>query len=222
MATMPYHTHVSTTKDTAENFSDEFSTNIPRFINRAELRLTREIDNLGLTKYVSSNFTAGDAFLTKPSDALIIKNINFTKSNGSRVNLVHRTNEYLTDYWPARTSTGTPRYYSNFGANRVLIAPAPVSALDVEMSYVGRPEALASSTNETNYFTEKCSNALFYAVMVEACFFMKNDGAAIYWENQYNREKMDLLNESRRTRRDDMEIPSNPGGGEDNMIKGQA
>jgi len=218
MADMTYQTLKDLIQDSAENDSTEFTDNSPNFIDRAERRLTREIDTIGLTKYASSNFSSGDAFLAKPSDAQVIKSVSFT-NDGSRINLVQQTNEYLNDYWPVRTSTGTPRYYSNFGRDTILIAPAPSSACPVELSYVGNPTALASSTNETNYYTERCSSALFYASMVEACYFMKNTTAAGGWEQQYQREQQDLINEARRQRRDDTQIAANPAGGEDNLVE---
>ena len=88
------------------------------------------------------------------------------------------------------------------------------------MSYVAQPAALASSTNEENYYTQYCGNALFYASMVEATYWMKNPAAATYWDQQYQREAMYLNNEARRARRDDMEIADNPAGGLNNMQQG--
>tara|TARA_Y100001963_G_scaffold120194_1_gene167918 strand:+ start:175 stop:852 length:678 start_codon:yes stop_codon:yes gene_type:complete len=223
MADMTYATLETQIIETSENRSTEFANNIKYFIDRAERRLTREIDTIGLTKYATSTFSSGDAFLAKPPDAQVIKSLSFT-SNGSRINLVQQTNEYLNDYWPVRTSTGIPRYYSNYGRTTVMVAPAPVSAFAVEMSYVGNPDPLtsagASTPNTTNYYTDRTPNALFYACMEEACYFMKNPQAAGYWAGLYNREREDLINEARRQRRDDVQIAANPGGGEDNLIEG--
>ena len=54
----------------------EFITDIPFFIKRAEERLTREIDSYGVVQYATSNMVAGDPFITKPLNTLIIKNLN--------------------------------------------------------------------------------------------------------------------------------------------------
>ena len=220
---MTFTTLVSRIKQTAENDGAEFEDSVPDFIDRAELRLTREIDSLGLTNFATSFFVQGDPFVTKPATpnrALVIRNVNFTTSTGQRTQLLLRSKDYLNDYWRDRTSVGVPRYFANFGAEQILIAPAPVSSYAIEMSYVAQPAALASSTNEENYYTQYCGNALFYASMVEATYWMKNPAAATYWDQQYQREAMFLNNEARRARRDDMEIADNPAGGLNNLQQG--
>lgn len=211
MATVTYSSLVLAIQETAENTGSEFVDSIPNFISRTEKRLTRDIDLQGLTKFATTNFVTATPIYQKPSNALIVKNLTIT-SGGSRINLVMKTKEYLNDYWPDRTSVGEPRYYANYGTE-LLVAPAPASAYPAEISYVVEPTALASSTQEENYFTQYCSNALFYGSMVEAALFMKNPTAANIWESFYGREIVALNNEARRSRRDSMAMPASPAGG---------
>jgi|8_EtaG_2_1085327.scaffolds.fasta_scaffold00492_2 hypothetical protein len=211
MATVTYTTLVSSIQETAENTGSEFIDAIPSFISRTERRLTRDIDLQGLTSFATTDFVTATPIYQKPDNALIIKNLTIT-SGGSRINLVMKTKEYLNDYWPDRTSVGEPRYYSNYGTE-ILVAPAPASAYPAEISYVVEPTALASSSQEQNYFTQFCSNALFYGSMVEASLFMKNPTAANVWESFYGREMAALNNEARRSRRDSMAMPASPAGG---------
>jgi len=211
MATVTYSSLVLAIQETAENTGSEFVDSIPNFISRTEKRLTRDIDLQGLTKFATTNFVTATPIYQKPTNALIVKNLTIT-SGGSRINLVMKTKEYLNDYWPDRTSVGEPRYYANYGTE-LLVAPAPASAYPAEISYVVEPTALASSTQEENYFTQYCSNALFYGSMVEAALFMKNPTAANIWESFYGRELAALNNEARRSRRDSMAMPASPAGG---------
>jgi hypothetical protein len=211
MATVTYSSLVLAIQETAENTGSEFVDSIPNFISRTEKRLTRDIDLQGLTKFATTNFVTATPIYQKPTNALIVKNLTIT-SGGSRINLVMKTKEYLNDYWPDRTSVGEPRYYANYGTE-LLVAPAPASAYPAEISYVVEPTALASSTQEENYFTQYCSNALFYGSMVEAALFMKNPTAANIWESFYGREIVALNNEARRSRRDSMAMPASPAGG---------
>jgi len=231
MAVVTYSTLVQQIKDTMEDDSTEFSNSVPDFIRRAELRLTREMDTHGLTQYFTSNFTKGEAFLAIPSTNLIVKNINYltsattTLENGriaspnTRISLLVRTKEYMEDYWPVRTSTGLPKYYTHFMQDQVLIAPAPISAFVAEIELVIQPSTL-SVGNETNYYTTFCENALFYATMIEACYFNKNNTAVQLWDQQYQREIITIVNEARRNRRDDMSKPDSPAGGPDTLIDG--
>ena len=231
MAAVTYSTLVQQIKDTMEDDSTEFSNSVPDFIRRAELRLTREMDTHGLTQYFTSTFTKGEAFLAIPSSNLIVKNVNYltsaitTLDNGkvvgpnTRISLLVRTKEYLEDYWPVRTSTGIPKYYSHFMQDQILMAPAPVSAFAAEIEIIVQPSTL-SVGNESNYYTTFCENALFYASMIEACYFNKNSTAVQLWDQQYQREIITIVNEARRNRRDDMSKPNSPAGGPDTLIDG--
>ena len=58
-----YNQLVDRIKTTTEDVSAEFVTDIPFFIERAEARLTREIDSYGVVQYANSNLVAGDAFI---------------------------------------------------------------------------------------------------------------------------------------------------------------
>tara|TARA_R110001599_G_scaffold323464_1_gene534951 strand:+ start:262 stop:966 length:705 start_codon:yes stop_codon:yes gene_type:complete len=232
MGAVTYSGLVDQIKNTMEDDSTEFTNAVPDFIRRAELRLTREMDTHGLTQYFTSNFTKGQAFLAIPSTNLIVKNVNYltsatstTLDNGrvvgpnTRISLLVRTKEYLEDYWPVRTSTGLPKYYSHFMQDQILMAPAPVSAFSAEIELVIQPSTL-SVGNETNYYTTFCENALFYATMIEACYFNKNASAVSIWDQQYQREIITIVNEARRNRRDDMSKPNSPAGGADTLIDG--
>tara|TARA_Y100001938_G_scaffold138422_1_gene203903 strand:- start:31036 stop:31695 length:660 start_codon:yes stop_codon:yes gene_type:complete len=216
---LTYSTLQSQIKDILENDGSEFSDAVPSFIDRGEWRLFREIDSLGLNRYAASNFNIGDPFLSKPVETAIIRSINYKTAEGNRIQLLQATNEYITDYWPVRTSVGSPRYYSNFGYDRILVAPTPSSTSNVEMEYIVKPVSLADN-NQTNYFTDYASNALLYACLIEGCYYMKNPSAVAYWEKRYTEEVAALNNEARRTRRDDMIVAANPSGGEDNLISG--
>jgi len=219
MTAITYNTLVTQIKNTMEDDGTEFETAIPDFIRRAELTLTNTLDNEGLTEYATSQFTASDPFLTLPTGTLIIKNVNFINSGGSRISLLLRTKEYVEDYWPVRASVGVPKYYAKFRNDKVLIAPTPTSANSVELEYIIMPSALSTS-KQSNYFTNFCENALFYASMVEACHFNKNATAAQVWEAQYQNEIILLANEARRNRRDDMETVASPAGSGDTMRTG--
>ena len=231
MAAITYSSLVQQIMDTMEDNSSEFEAAVPDFIRRAELRLTREMDTHGLTQYFTSAFTKGEAFLAIPSTNLIVKNVNYltsattTMDNGrvvspnTRISLLVRTKEYLEDYWPVRSSVGMPKYYSHFMQDQILMAPAPVSAFNTEIEIIVQPSTL-SVGNETNYYTTFCENALFYASMIEACYFNKNASAVQLWDQQYQREIITIVNEARRNRRDDMSKPNSPAGGPDTLIDG--
>lgn len=218
--------------NTIENDSTEFENQIPYITEKAEDRLVKELDDPGLDNFSTFTFTASDPIVSLPSDALVIRNVNYTTSvsvadipANSKVNLLQRTYEYAIDYFPfASASTGTPRYYSRKNNTQLYIVPTPASAVSGEIQYTRRPIALASatgvSTTTTNYFSEFCYNALFAACMVEANYFIKDLNAVATWEAKYKNSIDGLRNQARRMRQDDMQVAASPAGGPNPVLQG--
>ena len=212
--------------NTAENDSTEFADQIPKFVEKAEDRLIKEIDDPGLDNFASFTFTASSPTVSLPVDSLVVRNVSFTTSTSSLITpLLQRTYEYAIDYWPyASASVGTPRYYARKNNTAIYIVPTPTSALSGEIQYTRRPLALSSATGTSattsNYFSEFTYNALFNACMVEASKFTKSWDVVQVWESSYTNSVDALRNQARRMRQDDMENPRNPLGGPDTVIQG--
>ncbi|HAT64503.1 MAG TPA: hypothetical protein DCS66_07855, partial [Flavobacteriaceae bacterium] len=85
---MNYNNLKTQIQNTFDDEDTEFTDSIPDFISRAELRLTRELDSRGLTEYATSSFTANEPWLVLPSNLLIIRNVNYINSEGSRISLL--------------------------------------------------------------------------------------------------------------------------------------
>jgi len=201
-----------------ENDGSEFLSYIPKMVNRAEERLTRDLDDYGLVSYTSVAVSSGNNTITLPSGTRIVKNFNIV-ANGTRINLLQRTDEYIRDYWPVSASTGTPEYYARRNNTTVLIAPTAVSTFDGEIVHISRPTTLASVT-PNNYFSDYCYDALFNASMIEAMVFMKNFDLVGLFEQRYMQAVSTLQNQARRTRRDDMQSPASPAGADNPVIMG--
>ena len=212
--------------NTSENDSTEYSDQIPKFVEKAEDRLMKELDDPGLDNFVSFSFTASSPTVSLPVDALVVRNVNFTTSTSSlKTSLLQRTYEYAIDYWPyASASVGTPRYYARKNNTSIYVVPTPTSALAGEIQYTRRPLALSSATGTSattsNYFSEFAYNALFNACMIESSRFTKSWDIVQVWESSYQNSIDALRNQSRRMRQDDMETPRNPVGGPNPVIQG--
>ena len=212
--------------NTAENDSTEFANQIPKFVEKAEDRLVKELDDPGLDNFASFTFTASSPTVSLPVDSLIVRNVSFTTSTSSLITpLLQRTYEYAIDYWPyASASVGTPRYYARKNNTAIYIVPTPTSALTGEIQYTRRPIPLSSATGTSattsNYFSEFTYNALFNACMVEASKFTKSWDIVQVWESSYTNSVDALRNQARRMRQDDMENPRNPVGGPDTVLQG--
>ena len=203
--------------EATENDGSEFVSAIPKMVNRVEERLTKTLDDYGLVTTTTVTLSAGKNSLTLPSGTRYVKNLRIEDS-GTKINLLQRTDEFIYDYWPVSASTGTPKYYAKKTNTDVIVAPTASATYSGELVYVSRPTTL-TSVNDTNYFTDFCYDALFYGCMVEASDFMKNYSITQIYEQKYQDAITSLRNQARRTRRDDMEAPASPAGG-DNTIGG--
>ena len=84
MATMTYSTLTQDIKDWMENDGTEFSNETDNFISLAEQRISRDIEPYAFHETSYSSFNANDRFITKPTDALIIKHIIYLDSDSKR------------------------------------------------------------------------------------------------------------------------------------------
>lgn len=201
---------VSAVKALAEDDSSEFSTYIPVAIHLAEERLLKELDTLGTTKVSSLTATASSNSLTKPSGHRFTRDLRVTTSTGSITILEKKTNDYLRDYWPTVTSVGTPKYYADDNNTTFILAPTPASAYTITCQYIGQ-ETHLSASNQTNYYTDFCSDSLFYATMSHMSEFMHDYSIVQIWEAKLQASLTGTNNEGRRNRRDDSTgTPKNP------------
>ena len=190
--------------NTIENDSTEFSDQISYFIQRAESRIMKELDDVALDTYTTITLTAGNPVVSLPDGTLVVRNVNFTTNASVVTPLLQRTYEYAIDYWNKPTSVGTPRYYARKTNTQIYIVPTPTSTLTGEVQYTKQPLALASATDTSattsNYFSESCYNALFNACMIEANYFIKDFQVVQSWEASYKNSIDALRNQARRTR----------------------
>ena len=208
MATMTYSSLTQDLKDWMENDGTEFSNETDNFIGLSEQRIVRDIDPQAFTTSAYSSFNVNDRFVSKPTDALIIRHILYLDSDSKRNFLEKKTDEFIYDYWPTSATTGTPKYWTDYNDTELLVAPTPSAALTIEMSYVQRLDTLSSS-NTTNWLTINAQELLLFGSLMEACTFSKNREDLQIYSQRYKAAVDSINNQTRRRRRDDYNAPAN-------------
>jgi len=208
MATMTYSSLTQDLKDWMENDGTEFSNETDNFIGMAEQRIVRDIDPQAFTTSAYSSFNVNDRFVTKPTDALIIRHLLYLDSDSKRNFLEKKTDEFIYDYWPTSATTGTPKYWTDYNDTELLVAPTPSAALTIEMSYVQRLDTLSSS-NTTNWLTINAQELLLFGSLMEACTFSKSREDLQIYSQRYKAAVDSINNQARRRRRDDYNAPAN-------------
>jgi hypothetical protein len=203
-----YNNIILAVQELAEDDSLEFQNYIPTAIFVAEQRLRKDLDNIFLTRNVVVNGTAGNAFVQKPSNFLVVLDLVY-ENDGTVYPLDRKSKSYIRDYWPVSASTGDPKYYADYDTSNFIVAPTPVSAVDFILNYQAYPNPL-NSLNQTNEFTTYAPAALFYAVMSAMSEFMKDYQTQQIWEAKYSIEIATLQNQARRERRAEGFPQTNP------------
>jgi hypothetical protein len=161
---------------------------IPRLINLAERRISRELKIQGFIAVVTDTLTVGQSVYPKPDrwrDTVSI-NIGTGANLADRTTLYARDYEYCRNYWPNESQTDTPQFYADYNYSNWLIAPTPDQEYPFEVLYYELPPLLDDSI-QTNWLTEYAPQLLLYGTLLEATPFLKNDDRIATWQQYYDR-----------------------------------
>jgi hypothetical protein len=161
---------------------------IPRLINLAERRIARELKVQGFINVVSGTLQSGVSVYAKPDRwrDTVSMNIGTGAQNNTRKVLFARAYEYLLSYWPDRTATAQPEYYSEYDYTHWLLAPTPDADYPFEVLYYELPPLL-DDVVQTNWLTDYAPQLLLYGTLLEATPFLKNDERIPVWQTMYDR-----------------------------------
>jgi branched-subunit amino acid transport protein AzlD len=175
---MTYDSLTSTVLQYLERSDPAVVAAIPTFITLCEFEIAQEIKTLGQLTVATATMQTGNPNLAKP--ARWRKTVSMSVNNGTSVQpVLVRKFEYLKNYWPDVTKTGTPIYYSDTDYEHWYLAPTPDQDYEFEILYYERIAPL-SSTNQTNWLTQYAPNAMLYGTLLQAMPFLKNDSRAIF------------------------------------------
>ena len=125
-------------QDWTENDESTFVAEIPFFIKNAEERIFKTVDLDYFRKNVEGTATSGNKFLQKPSDYMATFSLSLSNS-GSSVFLLQKDVNFIQEFNPDPTVTGTPVYYAQFDVSNFLLGPTPnanyVTTLQVLRTY---------------------------------------------------------------------------------------
>jgi len=142
-----YTTLRNAIKDYTENSEPTFVNHIPEYIKSAEERMLKSVDLEVFRKNVTGTTTSSNQFLAVPDDYLASFSLSITNS-GSKVFLLQKDVNYLQQFNPNPSTTGTPKYYAIFDFNNFLLAPTPDASYSAELHYYYRPASLTASVTE--------------------------------------------------------------------------
>lgn len=161
---------------------------LPRLINLAERRISRELKIQGFINVVTTVMTPGQGVYDKPDRWRETISMNFGTGAGfnTRKPLFTRSYEYLRAYWPNDAETGEPGFYGDYDYKHWLIAATPDLAYPLEIVYFQLLPLLDDAV-QTNWLTEYAPQLLLYGALLEASPFLKSDERIAVWQAMYDR-----------------------------------
>lgn len=200
-----YNSLVSDVLSYLERYDTAIINIMPTLIMLAQRRVDNDMKTLGQAAYVTGNF---DPPFSIPSNGVIAKpdgwrnTLSFAIGTGINneiwLQLELRSYDWCRNYWPNSTAVGTPAYYCDFGFNNILIVPTPDSEYPFQFSYMQEFPPI-NTENQTNWLTVNAPEVVFFATLLEAMIFLKNDGRLPLIQAQYQ-HAMDALDSTDRER----------------------
>jgi len=168
-------TLTSSIQEWTQNDETTFVAEIPFFIKNAEERILKSVDLDFFRKNVTGDMTSGNKFLQKPSDYLSTFSLSYVNSSSQNVFLLQKDVNFIQEYTPNPTTTGSPIYYASFDIDNYIVAPTPDSNYSVELHYYYRPASITTDDSGSTWISTNAPDALLYACLVEAYTFMKGE-----------------------------------------------
>jgi hypothetical protein len=160
----------------------DLSSQIPDFIQMAQIRMSRDLRTEKMLKVATATSTAGDGTIALPSDMLEVREIHV---QGNPVIRVEYQSPDLFFKNGQTTLSGMPYYFTMLGSE-FQFAPIFDSTMTVQILYYAQPTFISTST-ASNLYLANYPDALLYATLAEAEPYLMNDGRIQTWSALYDR-----------------------------------
>jgi len=161
-------------QDFSENDETTFVNNLSVFIKNTEERILKLVDLDFFRKNVTGTLTTSNQFLAAPSDYLASFSLSITNSNNKEFLLLKDVN-FIQEYHPNASTTGTPKYYATFDVDNFIVAPTPDANYSAELHYYYRPQSITATGDGTSWLGTNAPDTLLYGCLLEASTFMKGE-----------------------------------------------
>ena len=180
-------------QDWTQNSETTFVNELDFIIKNAEERIFKVVDLDYFRKNVTGSMSSGNQFLQKPSDYLASFSLSFVNASSENVFLLQKDVNFIQEYNPNPSTTGTPKYYASYDIDNYIVGPTPDSNYTVELHYFYRPASITTDDSGTTWISENASDALLYACLVEAYTFMKGEADMLQLYSQRYGEAISRL-----------------------------
>jgi hypothetical protein len=213
---MNYSELLDNVRNYTEVTSDVLSNSVINvFITNIENKIDRAIDGDYQRRFATTTFEANNSFLdvSGPEGGFrFARALQLVETDGTRTWLEQKDTTFMDEYSPERSTTdtnftGKPKYWGNWNATTLIVAPTPNLAYTVEMWYQETPERLGNgsgSTSTTTFISNNAPEVLLYGTLAETFSYLKNAQDMQIYEQKFQGALSEFAQEQMgRKRRDE-------------------
>ena len=184
---MNYTELLDNVRNYTEVTSDVLSNTVVNvFLTNIENQIERLLDSDAQRRYATTTFEANNAFLdvSGPEGGFrFARGLQIHAADGTITWMEQRDTTFIDEFAVERSTTdvnftGQPKYWANWDAKTLIVAPTPNVAYTVEMWYDETAERLgngAGTTSTTTFLSNNAPEVLLYGTLSEAFSYLKND-----------------------------------------------
>lgn len=197
---MTYEELVQAIQDYLETSETTFVSSIPLFVKSVENRVYNSVKLPALRKNVIGNFTAGNRYLTVPTDFLSMFSLAAIDPTTERYNyLLLKDANLIREVYPSPSAVGVPKVFGTMDSTTMILGPTPDKDYGAELHYFYYPETLV--TAGTTWLSENFYSVILYGAIAEGYRFLKGDkDQQVVYDDQYQ-NALSLLREYAEGRR---------------------
>ena len=213
---MNYSELLDNVRNYTEVTSDVLSNTVVNvFLVNIENQIERLLDSDAQRRYATTTFEANNAFLdvSGPEGGFrFARGLQIHAADGTITWMEQRDTTFIDEYAVERSTTdvnftGQPKYWANWDATTLIVAPTPNVAYTVEMWYDETAERLgngAGTTSTTTFISNNAPEVLLYGTLSEAFSYLKNDKDMQLYTQKFQTALQAFANEQMgRKRRDE-------------------
>jgi hypothetical protein len=213
---MNYSELLDNVRNYTEVTSDVLSNTVVNvFLINIENQIERLLDSDAQRRYATTTFEANNAFLdvSGPEGGFrFARGLQIHAADGTITWMEQRDTTFIDEYAVERSTTdvnftGQPKYWANWDATTLIVAPTPNVAYTVEMWYDETAERLgngAGTTSTTTFISNNAPEVLLYGTLSEAFSYLKNDKDMQLYTQKFQTALQAFANEQMgRKRRDE-------------------
>jgi hypothetical protein len=161
------------------------------FIQQAEQRIYNAVQLPAIRRNVTGVTTAGNRYLTIPTDWLATFSLAVVDVDGNYQYLLNKDVNFIRAAYPTPYDQGLPEYYAIFDATSFILGPTPDAMYGLELHYYYYPESIV--TAGTTWLGDNFDSALLYGSLIEAYTYMKGEQDVSQEYQKRYEEAMGLL-----------------------------